>query len=165
MPGTDLTAPRRAVSGCCAELENSESPAQAVPVSAGVAPTRRRRPLGQLLAAAADGPRPRARLGGGPRRERSRRASQGRGPAHAARRGGARVALLERDRYTGEHSEFGRRAGPRRGRQLGLDDREVERVAAAALLHDIGKVAIPDEILNKPGRADRRSGTSCASTP
>jgi HD-GYP domain-containing protein (c-di-GMP phosphodiesterase class II) len=38
------------------------------------------------------------------------------------------------------------------GRDLGLDADEVDRVKAAALLHDIGKVAIPDEILNKPGK-------------
>jgi putative nucleotidyltransferase with HDIG domain len=33
---------------------------------------------------------------------------------------------------------------------LGLDDDEVDRVKAAALLHDIGKVAVPDGILHKP---------------
>ena len=38
------------------------------------------------------------------------------------------------------------------GRSMGLDPRDVERVGAAALLHDIGKVAIPDHILNKPGK-------------
>ena len=32
--------------------------------------------------------------------------------------------------------------------------REVERVAPAAELHDIGKIAIPDAILNKPGPLD-----------
>ena len=36
-------------------------------------------------------------------------------------------------------------------RNLGLHAPEVERVRSAALLHDIGKVAIPDEILHKPG--------------
>jgi HD-GYP domain-containing protein (c-di-GMP phosphodiesterase class II) len=36
-------------------------------------------------------------------------------------------------------------------RNLGLNAPEVERVRSAALLHDIGKVAIPDEILRKPG--------------
>jgi HD-GYP domain-containing protein (c-di-GMP phosphodiesterase class II) len=39
-------------------------------------------------------------------------------------------------------------------RALGLDQGEVERVGAAALLHDIGKVAIPDHILNKPDKLD-----------
>ena len=62
------------------------------------------------------------------------------------------VALLERDRYTGEHSESVVDLVGSVGRDLGLDADEVDRVKAAALLHDIGKVAIPDEILNKPGK-------------
>jgi HD-GYP domain-containing protein (c-di-GMP phosphodiesterase class II) len=37
---------------------------------------------------------------------------------------------------------------------LGLDAVEIERIAAAGLLHDIGKVAIPDRILHKPGGLD-----------
>ena len=39
-------------------------------------------------------------------------------------------------------------------RSLGLDDDEVERVAIAAELHDIGKIAIPRSILLKPGPLD-----------
>ena len=38
-------------------------------------------------------------------------------------------------------------------------------VARAAELHDLGKVAIPDAILHKPGRSTRTSGASCAATP
>ncbi|MER3417905.1 MAG: hypothetical protein C4343_02065, partial [Chloroflexota bacterium] len=36
-------------------------------------------------------------------------------------------------------------------RQLGLPDQEVERIRVASLLHDIGKLAVPEEILEKPG--------------
>jgi diguanylate cyclase (GGDEF)-like protein/putative nucleotidyltransferase with HDIG domain len=61
------------------------------------------------------------------------------------------VALLERDRYTGEHSEAVIEMSGAVARNLGLKMTEVERVKSAALLHDIGKVAIPDEILHKPG--------------
>ena len=61
------------------------------------------------------------------------------------------VALLERDRYTGEHSEAVIEMSGAVARNLGLNGIEVERVKSAALLHDIGKVAIPDEILHKPG--------------
>jgi putative nucleotidyltransferase with HDIG domain len=61
------------------------------------------------------------------------------------------MALLERDRYTGEHSESVVAMATEVARGLGLDQAEVSRVRAAALLHDIGKVAIPDDILNKPG--------------
>jgi diguanylate cyclase (GGDEF)-like protein/putative nucleotidyltransferase with HDIG domain len=61
------------------------------------------------------------------------------------------VALLERDRYTGEHSEAVIEMSGAVARNLGLGPTDVERVRSAALLHDIGKVAIPDEILHKPG--------------
>jgi diguanylate cyclase (GGDEF)-like protein/putative nucleotidyltransferase with HDIG domain len=61
------------------------------------------------------------------------------------------VALLERDRYTGEHSEAVIEMSGSVARNLGLGAAEVDRVKSAALLHDIGKVAIPDEILHKPG--------------
>jgi response regulator RpfG family c-di-GMP phosphodiesterase len=37
------------------------------------------------------------------------------------------------------------------GRELGMDAEELDNVARAAELHDIGKVAIPDAILTKPG--------------
>ena len=37
------------------------------------------------------------------------------------------------------------------GSQLDLPDNELDRLATASLLHDIGKVAVPDEILDKPG--------------
>lgn len=36
--------------------------------------------------------------------------------------------------------------------QLGLDEEETRKAGLAGLLHDIGKMAIPDEILDKPGR-------------
>lgn len=36
-------------------------------------------------------------------------------------------------------------------RKLDLPDAEVERIRVASLLHDIGKVGVPDEILDKPG--------------
>jgi diguanylate cyclase (GGDEF)-like protein/putative nucleotidyltransferase with HDIG domain len=61
------------------------------------------------------------------------------------------VALLERDRYTGEHSESVVDMAVAVARSLGLSSSQVEDVRAAALLHDIGKVGIPDAILNKPG--------------
>lgn len=38
------------------------------------------------------------------------------------------------------------------GRIFGLSDSEIEALRAGALLHDVGKLAVPDHILNKPGR-------------
>jgi diguanylate cyclase (GGDEF)-like protein len=61
------------------------------------------------------------------------------------------VALAERDRYTGEHSKAVIEMSGGVARYLGLRDAEIERIRSAALVHDIGKVAIPDEILKKPG--------------
>jgi len=61
------------------------------------------------------------------------------------------VALAERDRYTGEHSRAVIDMSAGVARYLGLRASEIERIKSAALVHDIGKVAIPDEILRKPG--------------
>ena len=44
-------------------------------------------------------------------------------------------------------------------RRRGLSAEELELVGRAAELHDIGKMAIPDEILNKPGPLNERSGS------
>ena len=35
---------------------------------------------------------------------------------------------------------------------LGLDEDETTRIHMAAHLHDIGKIAVPDSVLRKPGR-------------
>jgi diguanylate cyclase (GGDEF)-like protein len=63
-------------------------------------------------------------------------------------------ALQERDRYTGERSESVVDMAARVAQAMGLDPEEVSRVRTAALLHDIGKVGIPDEILHKSGPLD-----------
>jgi putative nucleotidyltransferase with HDIG domain len=67
------------------------------------------------------------------------------------------VATIEaNDQYTGGHSmrvaEFSREMAV----CMGLPDDEVETVEMAALLHDVGKVGIPDKILNKPGKFDSK---------
>ena len=75
------------------------------------------------------------------------------------------VALLERDRYTGEHSESVVEMAAAVARGLGLSPAQVEDVRAAALLHDIGKVGIPDAILNKPGPLTPEERTVMAEHP
>ena len=74
--------------------------------------------------------------------------------AHQDAVAGLAEALLERDRYTGEHSEFVVDLAARVAHGLGLGAEEVGRVRTAALLHDIGKVGIPDSILHKDGPLD-----------
>ena len=65
-------------------------------------------------------------------------------------------ALEERDQYTGEHSESVVDLTERVAQALAMDDDEIKDVRTAALLHDIGKVGIPDEILHKNGPLDAR---------
>ena len=56
-----------------------------------------------------------------------------------------------RDNYTHDHSEEVVALASQVAQSLGLPRQEVERVQTGALLHDVGKVAIPNEILYKPG--------------
>jgi response regulator RpfG family c-di-GMP phosphodiesterase len=60
-------------------------------------------------------------------------------------------ALDLRDKETEGHSRRVTETSVRLGRLLGLSDYELVQVRRGALLHDIGKMAIPDKILLKPG--------------
>ena len=66
------------------------------------------------------------------------------------------VALDARDGYTGRHSQAVVSLAGRVARRLGLDEAEIAEVEQVALLHDIGKVAVPDGVLHKAGRLDDR---------
>jgi HD-GYP domain-containing protein (c-di-GMP phosphodiesterase class II) len=59
-----------------------------------------------------------------------------------------------KDLNTGVHSTRLAEWGMRVGQELGLEESELQNLEVAALLHDIGKVGIPDAILRKPGRLD-----------
>jgi putative nucleotidyltransferase with HDIG domain len=61
-------------------------------------------------------------------------------------------ALEHKDAYTAAHAREVEELAERVGARLGLDDEELRTVRYAALLHDIGKIGIPSEILNKPDR-------------
>jgi diguanylate cyclase (GGDEF)-like protein len=65
-----------------------------------------------------------------------------------------RRALEAWDAELGEHTEDVVALAAGVARRLGLDDDEVERIATAAQLHDVGKIAIPRSILRKPGALD-----------
>jgi putative nucleotidyltransferase with HDIG domain len=60
-----------------------------------------------------------------------------------------------RDPGTARHSLTVGRLAEQTGRRLGWSPARVERVRAAGVLHDIGKLGIPDAILLKPGALDR----------
>ena len=77
-----------------------------------------------------------------------------RGPDRAARlRAAASLARAvdARDTYTGRHSERVARLAASVATRMGLAPEEVELTRLAGSLHDLGKLAIPEEILRKPG--------------
>jgi HD-GYP domain-containing protein (c-di-GMP phosphodiesterase class II) len=59
-----------------------------------------------------------------------------------------------KDLNTGVHSTRLAEWGVRVGQELGLDEAALQDLEVAALLHDIGKIGIPDAILSKPGKLD-----------
>jgi PAS domain-containing protein len=63
--------------------------------------------------------------------------------------------IEERDTYTKEHSIGVREWAIRIGRKLKLKADDIQALKVAATLHDIGKIGIPEAILNKPGRLTR----------
>jgi diguanylate cyclase (GGDEF)-like protein len=76
------------------------------------------------------------------------------GPDKAARyRAAASLAKAvdARDTYTGNHNERVGELAARVAARLGLDPEQVELTRLAGSLHDLGKLAIPEEILRKPG--------------
>ena len=156
MPETDMLGALQAFERILLELEALDAgPISSVSASVGVAAFTRTQTSQEILgqaAAALDA----ARAAGGGRALAAdigadlSPAEDGRGEVISA----LAMALLERDRYTGEHSESVVAMATEVARGLGLNQAEISRVRAAALLHDIGKVAIPDDILNKPGGLD-----------
>ena len=62
------------------------------------------------------------------------------------------TAVDNKDRYTRRHSEDVMTYSLMIARQLEMDEEAQHTVAVAALLHDVGKIGIPDAILRKPGR-------------
>ena len=63
-------------------------------------------------------------------------------------------ALEKRDAYTGKHAERVTAYGLRIARSVGLRIDDVPQLEFGFLLHDVGKVAVPDSVLYKPGRLD-----------
>ncbi len=63
-------------------------------------------------------------------------------------------ALEARDDDTASHSLNVTKYAMLLGQQLGLDDEEIRVLGQGAMLHDLGKIGIPDEILKKPGDLD-----------
>jgi diguanylate cyclase (GGDEF)-like protein/putative nucleotidyltransferase with HDIG domain len=62
------------------------------------------------------------------------------------------LAIEAKDHTTHDHLHRVRIYAIEIGKELGLTEKELEALRAAALLHDIGKLAVPEHIINKPGR-------------
>ena len=62
------------------------------------------------------------------------------------------LAIEAKDHTTHEHLRRVRVYALEVGKQLGLSAQELEALKAAAMLHDIGKLAVPEHIISKPGR-------------
>jgi putative nucleotidyltransferase with HDIG domain len=75
------------------------------------------------------------------------------------------ATLGMRDVETREHSERVVRFSNFLGRELGLNGTEMKSLEAGALLHDIGKIGIPDAILHKPGRLTSQEWTTMREHP
>jgi putative nucleotidyltransferase with HDIG domain len=61
-------------------------------------------------------------------------------------------AVDAKDAYTCGHSERVAVLSKLLARQYGLDESQVERIYMAGLLHDVGKIGVPEAVLRKPGR-------------
>ena len=62
------------------------------------------------------------------------------------------LALETKDAYTAGHLERVCRYSTRLAESLGLPKDEIEAIREAALLHDIGKIGLPDDVLHKVGK-------------
>src|SRR5665213_1745316 len=62
------------------------------------------------------------------------------------------LAIEAKDTTTADHLQRVRVYATEIGKDIGLSHQELEALQAAALLHDIGKLAVPEHIISKPGK-------------
>lgn len=65
------------------------------------------------------------------------------------------LAIEAKDHTTHDHLQRVQVYAIEVGKDMGLDDAQLEALRAAALLHDIGKLAVPEHIISKPGKLTR----------
>ena len=70
------------------------------------------------------------------------------------------LSVESRDPYTEGHCERLARNASDLGRYLGLDEESIVALRRGGYLHDLGKIAVPDEILKKARTSRRKSGPS-----
>lgn len=163
LPETEQAGAYETINRILIELERLEvGGLQGISASAGLAVLEPEHSPEALLAAAASALEAARAAGGGQAVTYSTegRVQPGDDEAPTGMHGDVIAALAstlgERDRYTGDHSETVVDLATRVGETLALDPEHIGRLRTAALLHDIGKVGVPDEILHKPGPLDER---------
>ena len=65
------------------------------------------------------------------------------------------TAIDNKDHYTRHHSEEVTYLSLLVARELGYSEPQLEAVRISGLLHDVGKIAVPDDVLRHPGKLDR----------
>jgi putative nucleotidyltransferase with HDIG domain len=66
--------------------------------------------------------------------------------------GALMVSLAQKDEYTEEHTRRVALRAVQVGEELGLSPVRLRELATGAIVHDIGKLAVPDAVLKKPGK-------------
>jgi diguanylate cyclase (GGDEF)-like protein len=66
------------------------------------------------------------------------------------------AALAAKDPLTSAHTERCSWYALTLAEEIGLDEEEMSIVRLASLLHDVGKIAVPDQVLSKPGPLDEK---------
>ena len=75
------------------------------------------------------------------------------------------TAVDNKDRYTRRHSEDVMAYSLMMARELGFSEQEQRTVAVAALLHDVGKIGVPDAILRKPAKLNAEESAAVSQHP
>ncbi len=73
---------------------------------------------------------------------------------HSAVLASIKVTLYEKNEETEEHCERLIKLSASLGKKLNLSQKELDQLQLLSTLHDIGKIGIPERILNKPGKLD-----------
>ena len=79
--------------------------------------------------------------------------------------GSLAAAIEARDPYTVGHSARVTQYAVAIAESMNLSGEETEEIRLAALLHDVGKIGVPDNILNKPGRLSEEEFTAIKMHP
>jgi diguanylate cyclase (GGDEF)-like protein/putative nucleotidyltransferase with HDIG domain len=86
------------------------------------------------------------------RLEQAQQGSDGEGPSLLDTVTALAFAIDAKDHYTQGHSQAVSRLAAQLASQLGLNHTEIEEVRLAGILHDVGKIGVPESVLNKPAR-------------